>query len=104
MSVIIRLRRVGRKKQPYYRVVVVASTTPRNGQYLDAVGHYNPLTTPAELRMDLAKVDEWLGQGAEMSDTVRTLINKARQGGDAKVKYMGASFSAELAAAEGTEA
>ena len=94
---------MGRKKAPFYRVVVTGSITPRNGEYLDAVGHYSPLTTPAELRLDLAKVDEWLGRGAEMSDTVRTLVNKARAGGDAKVKYMGASFAAEVAAAEASK-
>jgi small subunit ribosomal protein S16 len=91
---------MGRKKSPYYRVVVTGSTTPRNGQYMAAVGHYSPLSNPAELRLDLTKVDEWLAQGAEMSDTVRTLVNKARAGGDAKVKYMGASFAEAAAEAE----
>ena len=104
MSVKIRLRRMGRKKQPYYRVVVTGSTTPRNGQYLASVGHYTSTTQPAELRLDLAKVDEWLGRGAEMSDTVRTLVNKARAGGDSQVKYMGASFAAAMAEAEAAEA
>ncbi len=100
MSVKIRLRRMGRKKAPFYRVVVTGSITPRNGQYLASVGHYSPLASPAELRLDLALVDEWLGRGAEMSDTVRTLVNKARAGGDDTVKYMGASFAAEVANAE----
>ena len=104
MSVKIRLRRTGRKKAPFYRVVVTGSTTPRNGQYLAAIGHYSPLTTPAELRLDLAAVDNWLERGAEMSDTVRTLVNKARAGGDDKVKYMGTSFAEEVAAAETAQA
>jgi small subunit ribosomal protein S16 len=85
MAVKIRLRRTGRKKQPSYRIVVAESTTPREGAYLDSVGTYNPLTNPAELRVDLAKVDEWLGRGAELTPTVRSLINKARKGGDATV-------------------
>lgn len=82
MSVRIRLRRVGRKAQPYYRVVVADSSTPRDGYYLDTVGFYNPRTRPAELRMDLAKVDEWVAKGAGMTTTVASLVRKARRGGD----------------------
>ena len=89
MSVKIRLRRTGRKKQPSYRLVVADTSTPRDGQYLDAVGTYNPLTKPADLRIDLEKVDRWLAQGAEMSDTAASLIRKARLGGDAKVAVRG---------------
>jgi small subunit ribosomal protein S16 len=85
MSVRIRLRRVGRKAQPYYRVVVADSTTPRDGFYLDTVGFYNPRTRPAELRMDLVKVDEWVSKGAGMSTTVASLVRKARRGGDDSV-------------------
>lgn len=85
MSVKIRLRRVGRKKQPYYRVVVTDTAAPRDGQYLDIVGFYNPLTKPAELRMDLGKVDQWVSEGAGLSETVASLVRKARRGGDAKV-------------------
>ena len=85
MSVKIRLRRVGRKKQPSYRVVVARTADPRGGEYLDTVGFYNPTTQPAELRLDLAKIDEWLGRGAEMSDTAASLIRKARKGGDTSV-------------------
>jgi small subunit ribosomal protein S16 len=85
MAVKIRLRRTGRKKQPSYRIVVAESTAPREGAYLDAVGTYNPLTKPAELRIDLPKVDEWVARGAEMTETVRSLVNKARKGGDAAV-------------------
>jgi small subunit ribosomal protein S16 len=81
----IRLRRVGRKAQPYYRVVVADSATPRDGYYLDTVGFYNPRTRPAELRMDLVKVDEWVSKGAGMSTTVASLVRKARRGGDDSV-------------------
>jgi small subunit ribosomal protein S16 len=86
MSVKIRLRRIGRKKQPSYRVVVTETAAPRDGAYLDTVGFYNPRRQPAELRMDLDRVDAWLGRGAGMSDTVASLIRKARKGGDRKVE------------------
>lgn len=89
MSVKIRLRRTGRKKQPSYRLVVADSSTPRDGQYLDALGTYNPLVKPADLRIDMEKVEKWLADGAEMSDTVASLIRKARQGGDSKVTVRG---------------
>ncbi len=85
MAVTIRLRRIGRKKQPSYRVVVTDSAKPRGGEYLDTVGFYNPRQQPAELRLDLEKVDTWVGKGAGMSDTVSSLVRKARRGGDAKV-------------------
>jgi small subunit ribosomal protein S16 len=89
MSVKIRLRRTGRKKQPSYRIVVADSATPRDGQYLDALGTYNPLTKPADLRIDMEKVEKWLANGAEMSDTAASLIRKARRGGDDKVAVRG---------------
>lgn len=85
MAVTIRLRRIGRKKQPSYRVVVTDSAKPRGGEYLDTVGFYNPRQKPAELRLDLEKVDTWVGKGAGMSDTVSSLVKKARRGGDDKV-------------------
>jgi small subunit ribosomal protein S16 len=88
MSVRIRLRRVGRKKQPSYRLVVADSRTPRDGAYIDTVGFYNPRTQPAQLTLDIEKVDAWLAQGASASDTVASLIRKARRGGDAKVALL----------------
>lgn len=94
MSVRIRLRRVGRKAQPYYRVVVAESTTPRDGLYLDTVGFYNPRTRPAELRMDLGKVDAWVSKGAGMSTTVASLVRKARRGGDDSVALVTAETPA----------
>ncbi|CAN5712537.1 hypothetical protein BH23GEM9_BH23GEM9_33510 [soil metagenome] len=89
MAVKIRLRRTGRKKQPSYRLVVADTLSPRDGQYLDAVGTYNPLTKPADLRIDLERVDRWLADGAEMSDTVASLVRKARRGGDGTVAVRG---------------
>ena len=87
MSVTIRLRRVGRKKQPYYRVVVTDSRNSRSGAYLESLGQYSSTTHPAELRLDLPRLDEWVAKGAEMSDTVRSLVNKARRGGDDQVVF-----------------
>ncbi len=89
MAVRIRLRRVGRKNQPSYRIVVADSADPRDGNYIDALGFYNPRTSPAELRLDLEKTEEWIGKGAEPSTTVASLIRKARTGGDATVGYYG---------------
>ena len=106
MAVRIRLRRVGRKKQPSYRMIVTESENPRGGAYLDTVGYYNPQKKPAELQIDLAKVDEWLGRGATLSETGESLVRKARRGGDAKVTVSGmpaardAAAKAERAAAE----
>src|SRR5262245_29527455 len=85
MSVKIRLRRVGRKRQPSYRIVVADSSNPRGGEYLDTVGFYNPRTQPAELRLDHAKIDAWLAKGADMSDTAASLIRKGKKGGDPSV-------------------
>jgi small subunit ribosomal protein S16 len=88
MSVRIRLRRIGRKKQPYYRVVVMPSSAPRDGAYIEEVGFYNPRTRPAFLTMDLAKVDAWIEKGAEVTESAASLIRKARKGGDAAVRFV----------------
>jgi small subunit ribosomal protein S16 len=104
MAVKIRLRRTGRKKQPSYRIVVAEESTPRDGEYLDSVGTYNPLTKPAELRIDLAKVDTWLAQGAAMTDTVASLIRKARRGGDRKVALRPMHVEPKVATPEVTPA
>ena len=102
MSIKIRLRRVGRKHQPSYRIVVARTADPRGGEYLDTVGFYNPRTQPAELRMDMEKVDRWLAQGAELSDTAASLIRKVRKGGDTSVQLRdmkAESLKADVAAA-----
>ena len=85
MSVRIRLRRMGRKKQAHYRIVVADSAAPRDGRFVETLGYYKPLTNPARIVVDLEKADVWIKKGAEQSDTVRTLLNKARKGGDGKV-------------------
>jgi len=81
----IRLRRMGRKKQPHYRIVVTDGAAPRDGRFVETLGYYKPLTDPARLVVDLERVDHWLGEGASPSGTVKSLISKARKGGDATV-------------------
>lgn len=85
MSVRIRLRRMGRRKAPHYRVVVADGDSPRDGRFVETIGYYKPLSTPARVVVDLERADYWLGQGAQPSATVRSLLNKARKGGDATV-------------------
>ena len=85
MSVRIRLRRMGRKKQPHYRVVVADGAAPRDGRIVENLGYYRPQSSPARLVLDLERVDYWLGRGAEASDTVQSLVRKARCGGDHKI-------------------
>lgn len=98
MSVTIRLRRVGRKKQPYYRVVVADSRNASSGAYLEMLGHYTSTTKPAELRLDLTRLEAWVARGATMSETVKSLVGKARKGGDRSVSFQAAN--AEPAVAE----
>lgn len=76
MSVKIRLRRMGAKGQPSYRVVVTDSRNARDGRFIETIGFYNPRRTPVELRFDEAKTLEWLRKGAEPSDTARSLLRK----------------------------
>lgn len=86
MGARIRLRRVGRKKQGSYRIVVAEQSAARDGAYVESIGFYNPRRQPAELRLDMERVDYWLGNGALPTETTKELILKARKGGDAKVK------------------
>lgn len=82
MAVRLRLTRMGAKKRPFYRVIVTDSRKRRDGYYLENLGTYDPMTNPAGVKLDLARVDYWLGVGAQPSDTVRDLIAKVR-GADA---------------------
>ncbi|MBQ6476482.1 MAG: 30S ribosomal protein S16 [Clostridia bacterium] len=79
MSVRIRLKRVGAKKAPVYRVVVADSRSPRDGRFIEEIGYYNPVTDPAEIRIDTEKANEWIKKGAQPSDTVRALLKKAAE-------------------------
>lgn len=73
----IRLRRMGAKKAPFYRVVVADSRYPRDGRFIEEIGTYNPLTNPAEIKIDLDKANAWIKNGAQPTDTVKALLKKA---------------------------
>ena len=73
----IRLRRMGAKKSPYYRIVVADSRSPRDGRCIEEIGTYNPLTNPATITVDLEKAQTWIKNGAQPTDTVRGLLKKA---------------------------
>jgi small subunit ribosomal protein S16 len=77
VAVHIRLRRTGRSKKPAYRVVVADSRAARDGRFIEVIGHYNPLTTPATLVIKLDKAEEWIKKGAQPTNTVRVLLRRA---------------------------
>lgn len=77
MSTRIRLRRVGRKKVPIYRIVVTDRTAPRDGRFLEVIGTYNPRATAEQMTLNADKAREWLAKGATPSDTVESLLKKA---------------------------
>ena len=77
MAVKIRLTRLGSKKAPFYRIVVADSRFPRNGRFIEELGHYNPLTNPIELAIDAEKSKTWLKTGAQPTDTLKALLKKA---------------------------
>ena len=72
----IRLRRMGAKKAPYYRVVVADSRYPRDGRFIEDIGTYNPYLSPAEIKIDTERAKEWIKTGAQPTDTVRALLKK----------------------------
>ncbi len=76
MAVKIRLRRMGQKKAPFYRIVVADSRSPRDGRFIDQIGHYNPMTDPAEVQIDAEKATQWIKNGAQPTETVRALLKK----------------------------
>jgi small subunit ribosomal protein S16 len=73
----IRLRRVGAKKQPSYRLVVADVRSPRDGRFIEIIGHYNPLTDPPTIQVDAEKAQAWLAKGAQMSETAEKLMKRA---------------------------
>ena len=77
MAVKIRLRRMGAKKAPFYRVVVADSRFPRDGRFIEEIGYYNPLTNPAEIKIDGEKAKKWISNGAQPTDTVKALLKKS---------------------------
>jgi small subunit ribosomal protein S16 len=74
--VVIRLRRAGSKKRPFFRVVVTDARAARDSSFVEILGHYNPRSKPALVRVDKERVEYWLGKGAQASDSVRTLIRR----------------------------
>lgn len=74
----IRLSRIGKKKKPYYRVVVIERTRPRDGRIKEAVGTYDPLKKPAEIKLDAERIKHWIGLGAQPSDTVRSFLRQQK--------------------------
>lgn len=76
MAVKIRLRRIGAKKDPFYRIVVADSRYPRDGRFIEEIGYYDPTTEPATLKADAEKVKTWIATGAQPTDTVKALFKK----------------------------
>lgn len=76
MSVKLRLRRMGKKKQPIYKVVVADARSPRDGKFLEAIGHYNPLTNPHSIEINEERANYWLNCGAQPTATVKSLLNQ----------------------------
>jgi small subunit ribosomal protein S16 len=85
MAARIRLTRMGRKKAPHYRIVVAHGSSPRDGRVVENLGYYKPVSQPARLVLNMDRVDYWIGQGALPTETVRSLLAKARRGGDGSV-------------------
>lgn len=76
MAVKLRLRRMGAKKRPFYRIVAADSRAPRDGRFIEEIGYYNPIETPAVVKIDEEKAQKWLSEGAIPTDTVRDLFSK----------------------------
>ena len=76
----IRLRRMGAKKKPYYRIVVADSKSPRDGRFIEEIGTYDPVSTPSETKIDLERAKYWIENGAQPTDTVKSLMMKASAG------------------------
>lgn len=77
MAVKIRLKRMGAKKAPFYRVVVADSRYPRDGRFIEELGYYNPTTNPPEIKIDVEKAQTWVKNGAQPTETVKSLLKKA---------------------------
>ena len=77
MAVKMRLRRRGMKKAPFYRVIVADSRSPRDGRFIEEIGYYNPLTEPADIKIDAEKAKKWIANGAQPTETVKSLLKKS---------------------------
>ena len=77
MAVKLRLKRMGQKKKPFYRIVAADSRAPRDGRFIEQIGYYNPVSDPVELKLDAEKAEKWLKTGAQPTDTVKALLKKS---------------------------
>ncbi len=77
MAVKMRLTRMGAKKAPFYRVIVADSRSPRDGRFVEEIGYYNPLTEPADIKIDAEKAKKWIANGAQPTETVKSLLKKS---------------------------
>jgi len=77
VAVKIRLKRMGAKKKPFYRIVVADARSPRDGRFIEEIGYYDPLKNPADVKINEAKAVEWLKKGAQLTDTTKALFKKA---------------------------
>lgn len=73
----LRLKRMGAKKAPFYRIVATDSRSPRDGKFIEEIGYYNPLVEPVDIKIDAEKAKQWISNGAQPSDTVRMLLKKS---------------------------
>ena len=77
MAVKIRLRRMGAKKAPFYRVIVADSRSPRDGKFIEEIGYYSPISEPVQLSIDAEKAKDWISKGAQPTETVKALLKKS---------------------------
>ena len=77
MAVKIRLRRMGAKKAPFYRVVVADSRYPRDGRFIEEIGYYNPMTEPADIKIDAEKAKKWIANGAQPTETAKSILKRS---------------------------
>ena len=77
MAVKIRLKRMGMKKHPFYRIVVADGRTPRDGRFIEEIGYYDPMKQPADIKVDNEKAQHWIKDGAQPTETVRVLLKKS---------------------------
>lgn len=73
----MRLTRIGAKKAPFYRVIIADSRSPRDGKFIEEIGYYNPMTDPADVKIDAEKAKSWIKNGAQPTETVKALLKKA---------------------------
>ena len=99
----IRLKRMGANKKPFYRIVVADSRTSRNGKFIEEIGYYNPLKEPPVIKIDGERAEYWLGQGAQPTDTVKTLLKKAGANAQAPKAAPKAEEAVEAVEAEAVE-